>query len=38
MEQEHKNFDKLVCNQDLLKGLYLNGFNTPSLIQIKGRY
>ena len=36
MEQEHKNFDKLVCNQDLLKGLYLNGFNTPSLIQIKG--
>ena len=36
MEQEHKNFDKLVSNPDLLKGLYLNGFNTPSLIQIKG--
>ncbi len=33
---EHKNFDKLVLNQDILKGLYLNGFNTPSSIQIKG--
>ena len=27
MEQEHKNFDKLVSNPDLLKGLYLNNFN-----------
>jgi superfamily II DNA/RNA helicase len=35
-ENEHKNFDKLVLNQDILKGLYLNGFNTPSSIQIKG--
>jgi len=33
---EHKNFDKLVSNQDILKGLYLNGFNEPSSIQIKG--
>jgi superfamily II DNA/RNA helicase len=35
-ENEHKNFDKLVLNQDILKGLYLNGFNTPSPIQVKG--
>ncbi len=35
-ELEHKNFDKLVLNQDILKGLYLNGFNEPSSIQIKG--
>lgn len=35
-ENEHKNFDKLVLNQDILKGLYLNGFNAPSSIQIKG--
>lgn len=33
---EHKNFDNLVLNQDILKGLYLNGFNEPSPIQIKG--
>ena len=33
---DHKNFDKLVLNQDILKGLYLNGFNEPSSIQIKG--
>jgi superfamily II DNA/RNA helicase len=33
---EHKNFDKLVLNPDILKGLYLNGFNSPSSIQIKG--
>ena len=33
---EHKNFDNLVLNQDILKGLYLNGFNEPSSIQIKG--
>ncbi len=32
----HKNFDKLVLNKDILKGLYLNGFNAPSSIQIKG--
>jgi superfamily II DNA/RNA helicase len=39
MEQEniqHTNFDKLVSNPDILKGLYLNGFNAPSSIQIKG--
>ncbi len=36
MENEHKNFDKLVNNPDILKGLYLNGFNAPSAIQIKG--
>ncbi len=35
-ENEHKNFDKLVLNQDILKGLYLNGFNCPSNIQVKG--
>jgi superfamily II DNA/RNA helicase len=35
-ENEHKNFDKLVLNQDILKGLYLNGFNVPSSIQIRG--
>jgi superfamily II DNA/RNA helicase len=34
--QEHKNFDKLVNDPDILKGLYLNGFNAPSSIQIKG--
>lgn len=33
---EHKNFDKLVLNNDILKGLYLNGFNAPSSIQVKG--
>ncbi len=33
---EHKNFDKLVLNSDILKGLYLNGFNSPSSIQVKG--
>ena len=39
MEQEniqHTNFDKLVSKPDILKGLYLNGFNAPSSIQIKG--
>ncbi len=36
METEHKNFDKLVNDPDILKGLYLNGFNAPSSIQIKG--
>ena len=36
MEQEHKNFDKLVNNLDILKGLYLNNFNEPALIQVKG--
>jgi superfamily II DNA/RNA helicase len=35
-ENEHKNFDKLVLNQNILKGLYLNGFNVPSSIQIRG--
>jgi superfamily II DNA/RNA helicase len=35
-ENEHKNFDKLVLNQDILKGLYLNGFNVPSSIQVRG--
>ncbi len=34
--QEHKNFDKLVNDPNILKGLYLNGFNAPSSIQIKG--
>ena len=33
---DHKNFDNLVLNKDILKGLYLNGFNEPSSIQIKG--
>ena len=37
MEQnEHKNFDKLINHPDILKGLYLNNFNAPSPIQIKG--
>jgi superfamily II DNA/RNA helicase len=35
-QQEHKNFDNLVNNPDILKGLYLNGFNAPSAIQVKG--
>ena len=35
-EIEHKNFDKLVLNKDILKGLYLNGFNVPSSIQVRG--
>ena len=35
-EENHKNFDKLVFNKDILKGLYLNGFNAPSSIQIRG--
>ena len=35
-ENEHKNFDKLVLNEDILKGLYLNGFNVPSSIQVRG--
>jgi superfamily II DNA/RNA helicase len=34
--KEHTNFDKLVLDQDILKGLYLNNFNSPSHIQIKG--
>lgn len=34
--EQHKNFDKLVNKPDILKGLYLNGFNSPSIIQIKG--
>ncbi len=34
--KEHTNFDNLVLDQDILKGLYLNNFNTPSQIQIKG--
>jgi superfamily II DNA/RNA helicase len=34
--KEHTNFDKLVSDQDILKGLYLNNFNSPSAIQIKG--
>lgn len=36
MDQEHKNFDKLVIKPDILKGLYLNGFNAPSPIQVNG--
>jgi len=39
MEQEniqHTNFDKLVSKPDILKGLYLNGFNAPSSIQVRG--
>jgi len=35
-QEEHKNFDKLVFNKDILKGLYLNGFNSPSSIQVRG--
>ncbi len=34
--KEHKNFDNLVDDPLILKGIYLNGFNTPSPIQIKG--
>jgi superfamily II DNA/RNA helicase len=34
--EEHTNFDKLVFNKDILKGLYLNNFNAPSSIQIRG--
>jgi len=34
--EEHKNFDKLVLNKDILKGLYLNKFNVPSSIQVRG--
>jgi superfamily II DNA/RNA helicase len=34
--KEHTNFDKLVSNPDILKGLYLNSFNAPSSIQVKG--
>ena len=34
--EDYKNFDKLVLNKDILKGLYLNGFNAPSSIQIRG--
>ncbi len=34
--KEHTNFDNLVLDQDVLKGLYLNNFNSPSNIQIKG--
>ncbi len=34
--KEHANFDKLVLDQDILKGLYLNNFSAPSNIQIKG--
>jgi superfamily II DNA/RNA helicase len=36
METEYKNFDNLVKDPDILKGLYLNGFNAPSTIQVKG--
>ena len=33
---ESDSFDDLNLNQDLLKGVYLYGFNQPSKIQIKG--
>lgn len=33
---EHNNFDNLDINKDILKGIYLYGFNKPSKIQIKG--
>jgi superfamily II DNA/RNA helicase len=36
METEKENFDSLNLNEDLLKGIYLYGFNQPSKIQIKG--
>ena len=36
METEKENFDSLNLNEDLLKGVYLYGFNQPSKIQIKG--
>ncbi len=36
MSTEHNNFDKLVSKKDILKGLYLNGYNSPASIQIKG--
>jgi superfamily II DNA/RNA helicase len=36
VHDEHKNFDKLVLNKDILKGLYLNNFNVPSSIQVRG--
>jgi len=36
MDTEKDNFDSLNLNGDLLKGIYLHGFNEPSKIQIKG--
>jgi superfamily II DNA/RNA helicase len=36
METEKDNFDSLNLNENLLKGVYLYGFNQPSKIQIKG--
>lgn len=36
MEEENINFEDLNLNNNLLKGIYLYGFNKPSLIQIKG--
>lgn len=36
METETDNFDSLNLNENLLKGVYLNGFTQPSKIQIKG--
>ena len=33
---EHNNFDNFDINKDILKGIYLYGFNKPSKIQIKG--
>ena len=33
---EHNNFDNLDINKDILKGIYLYGFNKPSKIQING--
>lgn len=36
MSTEHNNFDKLVYEKDILKGLYLNGYSSPASIQIKG--
>jgi len=35
-EKEHKNFDNLNIHEDILKGLYLHGFQKPSDIQIRG--
>jgi len=36
METGTENFDNLSLNENLLKGVYLNGFSQPSKIQIKG--
>jgi len=36
MEIKNSGFDELNLNEELLKGVYLHGFNQPSAIQLKG--